>query len=37
MRACQPVADGYVDRDGVKIHYELFGAARDASLIAQLV
>jgi pimeloyl-ACP methyl ester carboxylesterase/predicted glycosyltransferase len=26
MRACQPVSDGYVDRDGVKIHYEVFGA-----------
>lgn len=26
MRACQPVADGYVERDEVKIHYELFGA-----------
>jgi hypothetical protein len=25
MRACQPSHDGYVDRDGVKVHYEVFG------------
>jgi pimeloyl-ACP methyl ester carboxylesterase/predicted glycosyltransferase len=25
MRACQPSRDGYVARDGVKVHYELFG------------
>jgi pimeloyl-ACP methyl ester carboxylesterase/predicted glycosyltransferase len=26
MRACQPVRDGYVERRGVKVHYEVFGA-----------
>jgi pimeloyl-ACP methyl ester carboxylesterase len=26
MRARQPDGDGYVERDGVKIHYEVFGA-----------
>jgi pimeloyl-ACP methyl ester carboxylesterase len=26
MRACQPSVDGYVERDGVKVHYEVFGA-----------
>src|SRR6266516_6823485 len=25
MRACQPVGDGYVERGGVKLHYEVFG------------
>jgi pimeloyl-ACP methyl ester carboxylesterase/predicted glycosyltransferase len=25
MRACQPITDGYVERDGVKVHYEVFG------------
>ncbi len=25
MRACQPIHDGYVERDGVKIFYEVFG------------
>ena len=25
MRACQPSRDGYVERDGVKVHYEVFG------------
>jgi pimeloyl-ACP methyl ester carboxylesterase len=25
MRACQPTEDGYVERDGVKIHFEVFG------------
>src|SRR5512132_4441193 len=33
MRACQPVADGYVERDGVKIHYELFGAGEPTVLL----
>ena len=33
MRACQPVADGYVDRDGVKVHYELFGAGEPTVLL----
>ena len=26
MRACQPSRDGYVDRDGVKLHYEVYGS-----------
>ena len=25
MRASQPTYDGYVERDGVKIYYEVFG------------
>ncbi|HEX6675347.1 MAG TPA: alpha/beta fold hydrolase [Actinomycetes bacterium] len=25
MRACQPALDGYVERDGVKVFYEVFG------------
>jgi len=33
MRACQPVADGYVERDGVKVHYELFGAGEPTGLL----
>ena len=33
MRACQPVADGYVERDGVKVHYELFGAGEPTVLL----
>jgi hypothetical protein len=30
MRACQPSRDGYVARDGVKVHYELFGDGEPA-------
>src|SRR4029453_11969175 len=26
MRVCQPSRDGYVDRDGVKLHYEVYGS-----------
>src|SRR6266508_3879961 len=26
MRACQPIPDGYVERQGVKVYYEVFGA-----------
>jgi alpha/beta hydrolase fold len=33
MRACQPVADGYVERDGVKVHDELFGAGEPTVLL----
>ena len=33
MRACQPVADGYVERDGVKVHFELFGAGEPTVLL----
>ena len=25
MRACQPSSDGYLERDGVKLYYEVFG------------
>jgi pimeloyl-ACP methyl ester carboxylesterase/predicted glycosyltransferase len=33
MRACQPRSDGYVERDGVKVHYELFGAGEPTVLL----
>jgi pimeloyl-ACP methyl ester carboxylesterase/predicted glycosyltransferase len=33
MRACQPSYDGYVERDGVKIYYELFGAGEPTVLL----
>ena len=33
MRACQPVNDGYVERDGVKVHYEVFGAGEPTVLL----
>ena len=33
MRACQPVSDGYVERDGVKVHYEVFGAGEPTVLL----
>jgi pimeloyl-ACP methyl ester carboxylesterase len=33
MRACQPISDGYVDRDGVKIAYEVFGAGDPAVML----
>jgi pimeloyl-ACP methyl ester carboxylesterase/predicted glycosyltransferase len=33
MRACQPNRDGYVERDGVKIHYEVFGAGEPTVLL----
>ena len=33
MRACQPVVDGYVERDGVKIFYEVFGAGEPTVLL----
>jgi pimeloyl-ACP methyl ester carboxylesterase/predicted glycosyltransferase len=33
MRACQPVRDGYVERDGVKVHYELFGHGEPTVLL----
>jgi hypothetical protein len=25
MRACQPTKDGYAEREGVKVFYEVFG------------
>ena len=33
MRACQPVVDGYVERDGVKVFYEVFGQGEPAVLL----
>lgn len=33
MRACQPISDGYVDQDGVKIAYEVFGAGDPAVVL----
>jgi pimeloyl-ACP methyl ester carboxylesterase len=33
MRACQPSRDGYVERDGVKVHYELFGDGEPTVLL----
>ena len=33
MRACQPLSDGYVERDGVKIFYEVFGAGEPTVLL----
>jgi pimeloyl-ACP methyl ester carboxylesterase/predicted glycosyltransferase len=33
MRACLPIHDGYVERDGVKIHYEVFGDGEPTVLL----
>ncbi len=33
MRASQPISDGYVERDGVKVHYEVFGAGEPTVLL----
>jgi hypothetical protein len=33
MRACQPTRDGYVERDGIKIFYEVFGAGEPTILL----
>ena len=33
MRACQPTYDGYVERDGVKIYYEVFGEGEPTVLL----
>jgi pimeloyl-ACP methyl ester carboxylesterase len=33
MRACQPSRDGYVERDGVKVFYEVFGAGEPTVLL----
>ena len=33
MRAREPDADGFVDRDGVKLHYEVFGAGSPTLLL----
>jgi pimeloyl-ACP methyl ester carboxylesterase len=33
MRACQPIRDGYVERDGIKIFYEVFGSGEPTLLL----
>ena len=33
MRACQPSRDGYVERDGVKLHYEVYGDGEPTVLL----
>src|SRR6266508_1433979 len=33
MRACQPSRDGYVARDRVKVHYEVFGAGEPTVML----
>jgi pimeloyl-ACP methyl ester carboxylesterase len=33
MRACQPRSEGYVERDGVKVFYEVFGAGEPTVLL----
>jgi pimeloyl-ACP methyl ester carboxylesterase len=33
MRACQPIHHGYVERDGVKTYYEVFGAGEPTVLL----
>jgi hypothetical protein len=33
MRTCQPSRDDYVEREGVKIHYEVFGAGEPTVLL----
>jgi pimeloyl-ACP methyl ester carboxylesterase/predicted glycosyltransferase len=33
MRACQPSCDGYLERDGVKVHYEVYGAGEPTVLL----
>jgi pimeloyl-ACP methyl ester carboxylesterase len=33
MRACQPAVEGIVVRDGVKVHYEVFGAGEQTVLL----
>ena len=33
MRACQPAVDGIVVRDGVKVHYEVFGTGEQTVLL----
>ena len=33
MRACQPTDEGYVERDGTKIYYEVFGAGEPTVLL----
>jgi pimeloyl-ACP methyl ester carboxylesterase len=33
MRACQPSREGYAERDGVKIYYEVFGTGEPTVLL----
>ena len=33
MRACQPSRDGYVEREGIKLHYEVYGAGEPTVLL----
>ena len=33
MRACQPIDDGYVERDGIRIFYEVFGDGEPTVLL----
>ena len=33
MRACRPIRDGYVERDGIKIFYEVFGDGEPTVLL----
>jgi pimeloyl-ACP methyl ester carboxylesterase/predicted glycosyltransferase len=33
MQACQPSHDGYVERDGVKVHYEVYGVGEPTVLL----
>jgi pimeloyl-ACP methyl ester carboxylesterase/predicted glycosyltransferase len=33
MRACQPIRDGYVEREGVKLHYEVYGSGEPTVLL----
>ena len=33
MRACQPLSDGYVERDGIKIYYEVYGDGEPTVLL----
>jgi hypothetical protein len=33
MRACPPIRDGYIEREGVKVHYEVYGAGEPTILL----
>src|SRR5215211_733365 len=33
MRACQPSRDGYVERDGVRLYYEVYGSGEPTVLL----
>jgi pimeloyl-ACP methyl ester carboxylesterase len=33
MRACQPASDGYVERDGVRFYYEVYGSGEPTVLL----